>query len=217
MGVGDEPLNLKDEPKENLERHFLDDPDFLADYQIICGVGQESGLTLRQAEKMYLSMCKNRQVRLADALVAREEELRAQAEAERPRAADVPPARHVIKLAPEDHLTGYDRELAKRLASLVQSGMRMDIRKEEAIALRHTPPRGQQLLRIDLAPDGAQIGFKLANQGFADAFVRRFPEIKVDEKKNSRFCKVATGDSAGCVQAAQVLDWIAKRVRRDSL
>jgi hypothetical protein len=92
----------------------------------------------------------------------------------------------------------------------------MDVRKEEAIALRHTPPRGQQLLRIDLAPAGAQIGFKFANHGFADAFVRRFPEIKVDEKKNSTRCKLATNDPAGCVQAAEVLDWVGKRVQRDS-
>jgi hypothetical protein len=87
--------------------------------------------------------------------------------------------------------------------------MRMNVRKAEAIALRHKPPRGKQLLRIDLAPDGAQIGFKLANHGFADAFARSFPAIKVDEKKNSKRCKLATDDPAGCARAAEVLDWVA--------
>ena len=208
-GVGDEPLNLKDEPKENLERHLLDDPDVLADYRRICEAGQGSEPAPRQTEKLYSRMCKNRRAQIAVAMVAREAELRSRAEAERPHAADVHPARHLIKPAPEDHLAGYAPELAKRLARLVQGGMRMNVRKAEAIALRHKPPRGKQLLRIDLAPDGAQIGFKLANHGFADAFARSFPAIKVDEKKNSKRCKLATDDPAGCARAAEVLDWVA--------
>ena len=88
-GVGDDPLNLTDEPEENRERHFLNEPDVLADYQTVCGVDQESGVTLRQAEKRYAIMCKNRKVEIADALVERDAELRAQAETERPLAADV--------------------------------------------------------------------------------------------------------------------------------
>ena len=93
--------------------------------------------------------------------------------------------------------------------------MRMDVRKEEAIALTHTPPKGRQVLRIDLARDGTQMGFKLANHGFADDFFKRFPDIEVDAKANSKRCKLTTQDPAGRVEAAEVLDWIAKRVRRD--
>ena len=115
----------------------------LAGYSDISRAGEGSGPTLPQAEELYSIMCDSRKVEIADALVEWEAELGAAAEAERTDAADARPARHLIRPAAEDRMAGYSHEIAKRLAGLVKVGIKIAVRKEDAIALRHTPPRGQ--------------------------------------------------------------------------
>ena len=70
------------------------------------------------------------------------------------------------------------------------------------------------MVRIDLSADGAEIGFRLTKGAFADAFVRRFPDAKVSDRKNATHFKVATNDPTGLEQGVVVLDWLAKRIRR---
>lgn len=212
-GVGDEPLKLEHESSVNRRTHFLDAADVLADYSAVCRVGQDSGPTLRQAEKLYSNICDARKTEIADALVAWEGELLAEATAERLLLGDVPPARRLIKPASEDRLSGYPREVAKRLGSLVRGGMKMNLWREEAIALTHTPPRGQQVLRIDLASDGSRLGFKFAKHGFADAFVSNFPDAQVSKKTKSVRFKLATDNQSGREQAVAILDWVAEQLR----
>ncbi len=216
-GVGENPLKLDGEPRSNLQAHMLGDTELTA-FEALCPASGQAGVQGKKAESEYAGFCGTRREKIAEELIRWEMTLRDQSVGRGAATASLLPAPRRIAPGPVDRMLALDyaQAISQSLMRLFQRGMKPVSNKDVDLAMAYSPKgvgKGQAV-RVSLFAGGKRIGLKLSDPRIASEFIARFG-IHTRVRKGVPGCDIPTHNQADAGRAAEILDWISKKLWPD--